>query len=76
MRPEILDVLQNHFGKQKDITIDTHLMDDLNGDEFDIIDVIMKIEESLDITIPEEDTFDIMTVSALCEVVDKHVRST
>ncbi len=76
MRPEILDVLQSHFGKQKDITIDTHLMDDLNGDEFDIIDVIMKIEESLDITIPEEDTFDIMTVSALCEVVDKHVRST
>jgi len=76
MRSEILDVLQSHFGKQKDITIDTHLMDDLNGDEFDIIDVIMKIEESLDITIPEEDTFDIMTVSALCEVVDKHVRST
>ena len=76
MRSEILDVLQSHFGKQKDITIDTHLMDDLNGDEFDIIDVIMIIEESLDITIPEEDTFDIMTVSALCEVVDKHVRST
>ena len=76
MRPEILDVLQNHFGKQKDITVETHLMDDLNGDEFDIIDVIMQIEESLGITIPEEDTFDIMTVSALCEVVDKHVRST
>jgi acyl carrier protein len=50
-------------------------MDDLGGDEFDIIDVIVQIEEKLNISIPEEETFDVMTVSQLLEVVDNNVES-
>jgi acyl carrier protein len=49
-------------------------MDDLGGDEFDIVDVFVQIESKLGISIPEEETFDIMTVSALCEVVERHVQ--
>ena len=75
MKIEILEVLQSHFGKDKEITLDSHLMDDLGGDEFDIVDVFVQIESKLGISIPEEETFDIMTVSALCEVVDRHVGS-
>ena len=44
-------------------------------DEFDIIDVIVQIEEKLNISIPEEETFDVMTVSQLLEVVGRHVKS-
>ena len=51
------------------------MMDDLGGDEFDIVDVFVQIESKLGISIPEEETFDIMTVSALCEVVERHVGS-
>ena len=51
-------------------------MDDLGGDEFDIVDVFMQLEEKLNISIPEEETFDVMTVSQLIEVVGKHVQST
>ena len=75
MRIEILEVLQGHFGKDKDINVDSHMMDDLGGDEFDIVDVFVQIESKLGISIPEEETFDIMTVSALCEVVERHVGS-
>tara|TARA_X000001036_G_C20512093_1_gene738571 strand:- start:284 stop:514 length:231 start_codon:yes stop_codon:yes gene_type:complete len=75
MRIEILEVLEGHFGKDKDITAESHLMDDLGGDEFDIVDVFVQIESKLGISIPEEETFDIMTVSALCEVVERHVGS-
>ena len=50
-------------------------MDDLGGDEFDIVDVIVQLEQKLNITIPEEETFDIMTVSQLLEVVGRHVES-
>jgi len=75
MRVEILEVLQGHFGKDKDINVDSHMMDDLGGDEFDIVDVFVQIESKLGISIPEEETFDIMTVSALCEVVERHVGS-
>jgi len=75
MRVEILEVLESHFGKDKSITQDSHMMDDLGGDEFDIVDVFVQIESKLGISIPEEETFDIMTVSALCEVVERHVGS-
>ena len=75
MRVEILEVLESHFGKDKGITQDSHMMDDLGGDEFDIVDVFVQIESKLGISIPEEETFDIMTVSALCEVVERHVGS-
>lgn len=75
MRVEILEVLQGHFGSDKGITVDSHMMDDLGGDEFDIVDVFVQIESKLGISIPEEETFDIMTVSALCEVVERHVGS-
>ena len=44
MRVEILEVLEGHFGKDKDITVDSHMMDDLGGDEFDIVDVFVQIE--------------------------------
>ena len=75
MRVEILEVLEGHFGKDKDITVDSHMMDDLGGDEFDIVDVFVQIESKLGISIPEEETFDIMTVSQLLEVVGNHVQS-
>jgi len=74
MRDTVIDVLKHHFG-DKPIEESTHLMDDLGGDEFDIVDVIVQLEQKLNITIPEEETFDIMTVSQLLEVVDRHVES-
>ena len=49
-------------------------MDDLGGDEFDIVDVILQVEEKLNITIPEEETFEVMTVSQLLEVVGNNVQ--
>ena len=74
MRDTVIDVLKHHFG-DKPIEENTHLMDDLGGDEFDIIDVIVQIEEKLNISIPEEETFDVMTVSQLLEVVGNNVKS-
>jgi len=74
MREQVIEVLKSHFG-DKPIEDATHLMDDLGGDEFDIVDVFIQIEEKLNISIPEEETFDIMTVSQLLEVVGRHVQS-
>ena len=75
MRDTVIEVLKSHFGKDKVYEDSTHLIDDLNGDEIDVVDVIMKIESELGISIPEEETFDIMTVSQLLEVVGNHVQS-
>ena len=51
------------------------MMDDLGGDELDILDVIVQLESELDISIPEQETFDVRLVSELLEVVGRHVRS-
>ena len=74
MREQVIEILKNHFG-DKPIEDNTYLMDDLGGDEFDIVDVILQVEEKLNITIPEEETFEVMTVSQLLEVVGNNVQS-
>jgi acyl carrier protein len=76
MNEAVLTVLKSHFGADKVFEDSTNIIDDLGGDEFDVVDIIIQIEEKLSISIPEEETFDIVTVSALNEVVEKHVQST
>ena len=73
MREQVIEILKSHFG-DKPIEDNTHLMDDLGGDEFDIVDVILQVEEKLNITIPEEETVEVMTVSQLLEVVGNNVQ--
>tara|TARA_B100000683_G_scaffold247736_1_gene260378 strand:- start:237 stop:467 length:231 start_codon:yes stop_codon:yes gene_type:complete len=75
MKDTVFEVLKSHFGADKEINESSHLMDDLGGDEFDIVDVIIQIEEKLNISIPEEETFELMVVSELLEVVERHVES-
>ena len=69
----LLSVLKSHFGQDKVIEKSTNIIDDLGGDEFDVVDVIVQLEEKLGIDIPEEETFDLVTVSQLNEVVQRHV---
>ena len=75
MKDTVIEVLKSHFGADKDINESSHIIDDLGGDEFDVVDVIVQIEEALNISIPEEETFDLETVSQLLEVVGRHVGS-
>lgn len=69
----LLSVLKSHFGQDKVIEESTNIIDDLGGDEFDVVDVIVQLEEKLGIEIPEEETFDLVTVSQLNGVVQRHV---
>ena len=71
-REAVFEVLKSHFGNDIEINDSSHLIDDLDGDDFDVIDIIVQIEEKLNISIPEEETFEIATVSGLLEVVERH----
>jgi|TARA_B110000503_G_C7158861_1_gene418668 acyl carrier protein len=72
---EIIDILEKHFGTDTPITPESHMIDDLNGDDFDVVDVVCQIEEALGITIPEEETMGLGTVQELITVVSAHVES-
>jgi len=71
-RESVFEVLKSHFGNDIEINNESHLIDDLDGDDFDVIDIIVQIEQKLNISIPEEETFEIATVSELLEVVERH----
>jgi acyl carrier protein len=72
-KEQVMEVLEGHFGTKKEITESSHFLDDLDGDDFDIVDVTVQVCEKLDINIPEEETFELETVQDLLDAVEKHV---
>ena len=72
MEDTVIDILKSQFGRDKTITPESNMLNDLGGDELDVVDILMQIEEKLNITIPEEETFELQTVQQLFEIVEKH----
>ena len=54
-----------------EITMDTHLMKDLEADSLDAVEIIMAIEDEFDIEIPDEDAEKFQTVGDLVHYVEE-----
>jgi acyl carrier protein len=52
-----------------DVKPESHLVDDLGADEFDTLELIIKVEETLDVKISDEKGNNIKTVQDLINVV-------
>ncbi len=72
-KEQVMEVLKGHFGTKIEITETSHFLDDLNGDDFDIVDVTDQVCKKLDIDIPEEETFEFATVQDLLDAVEKNI---
>ena len=55
-----------------DITEDTTFVDDLGADSLDIFQIIMGIEETFDIEIPDEEIENFKTVNDVVEYIQNH----
>ena len=55
------------------ITMDTHLMKDLEADSLDAVEIIMGIEDEFGIEIPDEEAEKFQTVSDLVNYVEANV---
>ena len=53
------------------VTLNTHLMKDLEADSLDAVEIIMAIEDEFDIEIPDEDAEKFQTVSDLVKYVEE-----
>jgi acyl carrier protein len=51
------------------VTADAKFKDDLDADSLDLVEVVMALEEKLDISIPEDELADILTVGQAADVV-------
>ena len=53
----------------KNVKPESHLVDDLGADEFDTLELIIKVEETLDVKISDEKGNNIKTVQDLINIV-------
>jgi acyl carrier protein len=55
------------------ITMDTHLMKDLEADSLDAVEIIMAIEDEFDIEIPDEDAENFQNVGDIVRYVEEQM---
>lgn len=59
--------------EEDDVTMDTHLMKDLEADSLDAVEIIMAIEDEYGIEIPDEVAEKFQTVGDLVHYVENEV---
>jgi acyl carrier protein len=55
------------------VTEDASFIEDLGADSLDTVELVMALEESFDIEIPDEEAEKIKTVRDAVQYIDKHV---
>ena len=56
----------------EEITLDSSFIDDLNADSWDIVELIMALEDELEMEIPDEDVENFKTVGDVVNYVKTH----
>lgn len=71
---KVREIIVEQLGVDKnDVTIDTHLMKDLEADSLDAVEIIMAIEDEYGIEIPDEDAEKFQSVSDLVKFVEANL---
>ena len=73
---QVKSIVAEQLGvKEEEVTNDASFVDDLGADSLDTVELVMALEESFDIEIPDEDAEKIKTVRDAVEYIDKHLSS-
>lgn len=54
------------------MTAETSIKDDLNADSLDIVELMMDLEETCGITIPDEDAVKLSTIGDIVKYIEEH----
>ena len=74
MFEKIKEIIIEQLNVEEDlITMDTHLMKDLEADSLDAVEIIMGIEDEFGIEIPDEEAEKFQTVSDLVNYDEANV---
>lgn len=73
---DVKKILSDQFGTDaEEITPETTLAEDLGADSLDVVDLLMSIEDTFDVEIPDEQVENIKTVGALVEYIESHSKA-
>jgi acyl carrier protein len=73
---KVVDIIANQLGVEKEqITPGANVIDDLGADSLDIVELVMALEESFDLEIPDEDAEKIRTVQDILSYLESNLKS-
>ncbi len=76
MKSKVIDIISNQLGVEKEvITPEASVVDDLGADSLDVVELVMALEESFDLEIPDEDAEKIRTVQDIFAYLSSHMAS-
>ena len=68
---KIKDIIVEQLDVEEDaVTMEASITDDLGADSLDVVDLVMSIEESFDVEIPDEEVENIKTVGDIVKFID------
>ena len=73
LETRMTDLIVEQLGvAREEVVMKASFVDDLGADSLDIVELVMCIEESFEIEIPDEDAEKIQTIGDAVEYVEKH----
>ncbi len=73
IRTKVIDMVAEQFAHPKEqITDATHFVNDLGADSLDVVELVMSIEETFGVTIPDDQTDNIQTVGHVVKYIQDH----
>lgn len=71
---KIKDIIVEQLDVEEDaVTMETSITEDLGADSLDVVDLVMSIEESFDVEIPDEEVENIKTVGDIVKYIENKV---
>lgn len=71
---KIKDIIVEQLDVEEDaVTMEASITDDLGADSLDVVDLIMSIEESFDVEIPDEEVENIKAVGDIVKYIENKV---
>ena len=68
---KIKDIIVEQLDVEEDaVTMEASITDDLGADSLDVVDLVMSIEESFDVEIPDEEVENIKTVGDIVKYIE------
>jgi len=73
MQEQIIEIISAQLKKDAEqITPETNIMDDLGADSLDVVELLMTIEETFGVSVPDEDVPGLKTIGDITAYIESH----
>lgn len=67
-------IAENLSLNEDEVSMDSHIVDDLGADSLDVMETVMALEEEFDVKFPETDIKEVKTVGDLVRYIEGKIK--